>query len=126
MNKIKLFLFISSSFVFLACGQNYNSQSADAYLGVADCSATPARVRFCAARTVILNQCSNCHTHQQWAAYQTDQAWIQSGRVVANNPGQSTLITKLQNEGGNMPLGYGPLSASDYNALKDWVSLMGQ
>ena len=103
------------------CGQNYNSQSGDSFRGSTSSCTGDAALRFCAARSILINKCVSCHS---WASYSTEEQWLQSSRVIAGNIEASTVITRLTNHGSNMPLGGGALSSGDYEALKSWVALL--
>ena len=130
MLGINNYLFIFVSALLLAgCGQTFNSNTSDSGLiPLLACTeaGTAAGDRFCAAQAVIQEKCINCHSgyHDQWAAYTNDQAWKTSGRVVAGSTAGSTLITRLKNQGGNMPADSPQISDVNYQSLIEWVQLM--
>ncbi|MFT6070650.1 MAG: putative membrane protein [Bacteriovoracaceae bacterium] len=122
-------LFLISIVLLSSCGQTFNSNTSDAGLiPLLACTeaGTAAGDRYCAAQTIIQEKCVNCHSgyHDQWAAYTNDSHWKTSGRVVAGSTAGSTLITRLKNQGGNMPADNPQISDSNYQVLIEWVQLM--
>lgn len=109
-----------------ACGQDYNSNSGDENLGggtplKVSCG-TPDAARLCTAITIIRKSCGGCHADM--AAYETDAAWVSSGRVVAGKTASSTVFTRLINSGSDMPQGGSALPTKDYDALRAWIDQM--
>lgn len=121
-------LSLNSFFIVLlmalsSCGQTFNSNTSDTGLiPFAACGAGNSD-EYCAAEVIIRDKCINCHSgyHDQWASYKTDADWLGSGRVVAGSTAGSTLITRLKNQGGNMPADAPQISDADYQTLITWV-----
>ena len=127
MFDISKFIIIAT--LLLSCGQTFNSNTNDKGLvSLTACSeaGTPAGDRYCAAESIIQNRCINCHTgyHDQWATYNNDSEWKASGRVVAGSTAGSSLITRLKNQGGNMPADAPQIPDSEYQTLINWVQMM--
>lgn len=122
--KMKYLILIS--FLFLGCGQDFNSNSFDKerYGDTGIDTSTPAGQRFSKAYTVLENNCISCHTgyHNIYSGYTTSEAWIDAGLVVAGDFSGSFLIQKLQNYGGNMPQGSSQLSETEITNLNDWIT----
>lgn len=120
-----LTLFLSLILVS-GCGQSFNSNSLDRSLAQVNNCADPSYTELCKANQIIQAQCIDCHEnfHNTWTAYDTDQKWIDSGRVIKNDPDRSPLIVKLKRYGGNMPQGKDPLSTEDVTALRTWITNM--
>lgn len=72
-------------------------------------------------KNIISNKCISCHASFQ--SYTTNENWLQSGIVVAGQPGQSNMIKALKNfgAGGTMPKNAN-LSDQDYQAMRAWIS----
>lgn len=121
MKKFIIFLFIFSGCIG---GQTHNSHTYDANLGTTSNCANPSNTRLCNAMEIIQSQCVDCHdsAHNAWAGYDTDDKWVDSGRVQAGDPGGSPLILRLKNEGSDMPKNKPMLSDEDYQTLKDWIT----
>ena len=132
--RLKLTLSINKFFICLlmlltSCGQTYNSNSSDTglvALGACSEAGTAAGDRYCAAEAINQNRCINCHSgyHDQWASYTNDAAWKTSGRVVAGSTAGSTMITRLKNQGGNMPTDNPQIPDAEYQTLLEWVQMM--
>jgi mono/diheme cytochrome c family protein len=108
----------------VGCGQSFNSNTNDYNLIASSYCADQSNTALCDANAIIQQNCANCHFHSGWAAYDTDEEWINSGngRVVAGDADGSTLITKLRNYGGNMPEGAPQISNEDAETLRDWIN----
>lgn len=79
---------------------------------------------FQAAFPIIKARCATCHpTHSGWSSYTTEESWLASGYITAQNPDASSLITRIKNYGpsGDMPLGAGALPQSEFDTLVNWV-----
>ena len=117
-----MILFISS------CGQSFNSNTDDYLLLPYSSCANPSNTNLCQANAIIQAKCVGCHTpanyHQSWADYDTDEKWLAApdSLVAKGDPSSSTLITKLKNEGGNMPAGAAPLTEAEVTILKNWIT----
>ena len=112
-----------------SCGQTFNSNTNDTglvALGACSEAGTTAGDRYCAAEAIIQSRCINCHSgyHDQWSTWKNDAAWKTSGRVVAGSTAGSTLITRLKNQGGNMPADAPQMADTEYQTLIEWVQLM--
>lgn len=110
--------------VLLISCQTDNSSTFDKVLGSSNID--PTNTNLVKAFNVIDSRCISCHTgyHNNWASYTTDQAWIDSGNVKAGIIGDSPLITKLKNRGGNMPIGGPNLTNDEYDALVTWIEAL--
>jgi len=112
------------SLLIAGCGQDYNSNSGDKDLGggkppaAGECS-EPGAARFCAAVQSMQSRCFGCHI--EWKNYKTDQDWLDSRLVSAGKSAESKVVTRLINNGGDMPLGSGAIPDSEYNAIKLWI-----
>tara|TARA_Y100000296_G_C5145708_1_gene243560 strand:+ start:988 stop:1350 length:363 start_codon:yes stop_codon:yes gene_type:complete len=106
---------------FICSCQTDNSNSFDDILGSS--SIDPNNPNLVKAYAVIEERCINCHEgyHNNYASLDTDEKWIASGNVTAGIIGDSPLITKLKNRGGNMPKGGANLTEDEYNALVTWI-----
>lgn len=127
LNTNKLFLILI--LLLAGCGQTFNSNTSDSGLiPLLACTeaGTAAGDRFCAAKLIIQDKCVNCHSgyHDQWAAFTNDAKWKASGRVVAGSTAASSLITRLKNQGGNMPADNPQIPDTNYQTLIEWVQLM--
>lgn len=119
--------FIAILLLLVSCGQSYNSNSTDRFVGDLNIDiSTPAGERLYRAYNVLQNQCVNCHSgyHNIWSSYNTDQQWISAGLVIKGEPRSSLLISRLQNEGSDMPLFAPQISEADYQALREWIEEM--
>lgn len=110
--------------ILLVSCQTDNSSSFDQVLG--NSNIDPTNTNLVKAYNVIESRCINCHTgyHNSWASYNTDQAWIDSGNITAGIIGDSPLITKLKNRGGNMPVGGPNLTDEEYDTLVTWIEAL--
>lgn len=123
--KIKVYLF---TFVLLLGCQDYNSNTSDGikYRDIeVDDGGDP---NFAAAKSVIDRRCVSCHSgaHNNWANRDNEQ-WLADPMmpVLRGDPDNSPLIIRTINTGGssaNMPLGGSAIPASEYTALKTWIT----
>lgn len=106
--------------------QTINSNSFDTSFGSTVRCADSSYTALCDANEIIYDQCINCHdgSHDDWSEYITDAAWIASGSVVKGSPDSSSLITKLKNLSGNMPVDAPQISEEDYQVLRTWITNM--
>jgi cytochrome c553 len=100
-----------------------------------------AAQRTSAALLVISTNCAFCHGDAQtatstvfngkavpvFAGFTTDAQFVSSGIINAGDPTRSWLIRSLQNFGdiNTMPQESSPLSTSDAQTLKTWISGIG-
>ena len=121
----KIFLY-SHLFLLVSClgGQTQNSHSYDFNLTAKSNCADISNTRLCNAMEIIQSQCVDCHdnAHNDWASYDTDNKWIDSGRIQAGDPDGSPFILRLKNQGSDMPKNKPMLSDEDYQTLRDWIS----
>ncbi|MFP5386436.1 MAG: hypothetical protein ACLGHN_10180 [Bacteriovoracia bacterium] len=107
---------------YIGC-QDYNSNSFDRDLySETELVGGPD---FVGSYNILQKHCMGCHTHSQWSEYTNEQDWINRGLVVSGDAASSELIQRIWNSGAasaDMPLGGGPLSASEYQSLVNWVS----
>ena len=115
----KILILISLSLV--SCGQSINSNTSDFLLSGSGID--PSNTKLLNAYTVINDKCISCHTgyHNSWSSLNTDQLWIDSGSVTAGTSLSSSLIIRLKNRGGDMPLLSPMLSETEYAYLIDWI-----
>lgn len=125
MYRFANILFHLSLFLYLTgCGQTFNSQSIDRFSGTGNIDVSTVQgVRLFKAYQVIQSRCINCHTgyHNSWIQYNTDNLWIKNGLIVKGEFRDSQLISRLQNEGSDMPLLAAQIPEADYQILKDWI-----
>lgn len=125
LNKFsKKALFFTSLFT-LGCGQSFNSNTEDKNLLPSSFCANQSQTQLCTANEIIQKKCTNCHTsniHAFWAPFDTNEEWVASGRVIAGDADNSTLVKKLKNYGGNMPDQAPELSDTEAQAIKDWIN----
>ena len=118
-------LILLSGLGMFACGQQaLNSNSDDEELSKQGESLPEDEdPKFIAAFTVIKNQCIDCHSgyHNGWSSFSSSEKWISSGEITKGNSLESSLIKRLKNYDGNMPLGGAQLSEEDLNILLDWI-----
>jgi len=121
---MKALTFFMILFVFVSCGQDFNSNSFDKqrYGNTGIDNTTP----FGKAFNVIQTNCIDCHTghHNIYSGYTTSQAWVNSGLVKAGDFAGSPLIIKLINYGGNMPQGGSQLNQTEITYLQDWINAL--
>lgn len=118
--KKKFLLIFPLMLLLSACGQDYNSNYNDrgTYSDIGIPSGTPLYNSY----VIIQNKCFSCHA---WQDYKTDQAWIDSGRVIRGSYDTSPLKTRLKNFGGTMPLEpYAPLTTAELETLRTWINAL--
>ena len=115
--------------------QDYNSNSSDegrfteTELPPAPIPTDPAYesyVKFVKSYNIIKTRCFQCHTGE-FANLVTNDMWINSGFVIKNNTGNSSLINRLKNHSppGDMPTGgSSAIPNSEYLILLDWIETM--
>jgi mono/diheme cytochrome c family protein len=72
---------------------------------------------------ILQSQCATCHAHAEWSSFTSAQDYINYGYIVEGDSSSSFIITRLKNEGGNMPQG-SSMSDADYQSLKSWIDGM--
>ena len=96
-------------------------------------SSTPVQAK--TAIQLIDEQCTSCHVnfHSAWSAYDTDQAWLDSGYIDTANPENSRLLVRMrfhsvgsrrdmpQQPNNNAPAD-DPYSREHYETIRAWVS----
>ncbi len=123
--KVKNLIFLAGFSALFSCGQTFNSNTEDFNLLPSSFCSNQSDTNLCEANEILQTKCTNCHTsniHSSWAAWDTNEEWIASGRVVAGDADTSRLVTKLKNYGGNMPENAPPLSESEAQAIRDWIN----
>jgi hypothetical protein len=133
--RVRLFLiFFLFSICITSCLQVYNSSTSDEarFGGGTVGDGTPAGDRFAAAYTIIKDECFGCHP-ATLAKYNTQQAWIDNGYVVAGDPLGSTVYQSIRGSDAtscndsrgcqNMPQD-DALSADAILTIKDWIQQM--
>ena len=114
------FLFSLSLMSIVSCGQDYNSNYNDrgTYADIGIPPGTPLYNSY----IILQNKCFTCHA-SPYKDYTSNQAWIDSGLVIAGSFETSPLKLKLKNYGGNMPPEpTSPLTASEIETLKNWIN----
>lgn len=117
--------YVLISLSFLGCGQSFNSNTEDFNLTAFSYCSDASDTRLCEANEIIQTNCTNCHTssiHASWSGYDTNQEWVDSGRIIAGDADRSVLVTRLKNYGGNMPEGAPPLDQADAEKIRTWVN----
>ena len=122
-------LLISGSLISLYSCETLNSSSFDeGQYGSDNDISDPALSK---AYNIIRKECIDCHTnrHDNWTSFKTNDAWLNSGLVVAGNAANSLLIERMINtpesetsELRNMPQGGSAIKQEDYQALRDWLN----
>lgn len=116
MKWMRISLLITLTSLLTNCLQTENSSSVD--VGI---TGTP---EFMAARTILLNNCTNCHIGHDFHLLYEDQL-VDRGDVVPgdflNSPIYYRLAGSLGSEGPkDMPEG-GALSGSDLQTIQTWI-----
>lgn len=116
MKWIRISVFVTLVAILTSCLQTENSSSAD--IGI---TGTP---EFMAARTVLLNNCVNCHQGHDFHLLFEDEL-VTRGDVVPgdflNSPIYYRLAGSLGSEGPkDMPEG-GTLSDSELQTIQTWI-----
>lgn len=124
---MKFFALISCLFILSSC-EDYNSNSADKlkYSNEPQQEQT-GDPNFAPAFSVIQNRCISCHSgfHNNWAAYTSNERWLNSGLIQRGDPQNSSLIKVMFNSGqagANMPLGSGAIPDAEYQLLLKWIT----
>ena len=109
-----------------SCGQTFNSNTDDYLLLQSSYCQDQTNTALCEANEVIQTKCTSCHSgdHTSWGAWDTNEEWLESGRVIAGNPEGSSLVSKLKvyGTGGNMPLDDAPLTQEEYDKIEAWIN----
>ena len=106
----------------VSCGQDTNSQSNDRteYGQVEIDNSSPEGQRLSSAYAVLQTNCFSCHGG--WSDYTTSNQWINAGKVEPGSYATSLLVTRLKNNGGDMPPNpKGALSTADITVLQSWI-----
>ncbi len=115
-------LFLLSAFIVSSCG----GSSAETLSPGSSLMPPPGEMegKFAEAYEVLKTNCISCHTgkHNSWESRQTEQAWVTSGLVNAGDAANSRLVTKLKNNGGNMPKDNPQISDEDLAKIVDWIN----
>lgn len=106
------------SFLLGACLQTQNSSSQDADQFEEQPTGNPA---FLAARTVIANNCADCHGYHN----QTEEELISTNFVIPGDPENSMIFYRIKNSSGsqgpkNMPQ-TGELTEAELQIIFDWI-----
>ena len=119
MKKFNVSLLAGSLFFFLsACLQTQNSSSQDGEQFEEQPTGNPA---FLAARTVIANNCADCHGYHN----QSQEQLISTNFVIPGDPEASMIFYRIKNSSGsqgpkNMPQ-TGELSEAELQIIFDWI-----
>jgi mono/diheme cytochrome c family protein len=118
-------LFIAGLLIPLGCGKVYNSSTYDS--STYGSGGSTGSALFLAAKAVIDQHCSICHTqasHMAWAGM-GEQDFVSRGLVTPGSLESSVLYTKISGNrtaiNGNMPQGGAPLSSSELDILEAWI-----
>ncbi len=103
----------------VSCGQVYNSNTFDQYTYGANGISDPV---FAAGYNVLKSRCMTCHYHSGWSGYTTEEQWTSAGLVIAGSAATSQIMTRLKNNGGDMPTDAGPIPADEKLALETWIN----
>lgn len=126
MRVLLLLLFL----ICLSSCEDYNSNSADKIKYSNEPQSEEAGdPNFAPAFAIIQSRCISCHSgfHNNWAAYTSDEQWINSGLVHRGDPDNSHFIKRIINSGqagANMPQGAGALPDAEYQLLRKWIAEM--
>lgn len=132
----KVSSYVLASFVLVLFGQNCSMGFAPiVYLDHFSSTSSSSSGEFLAAKTILKNNCTSCHSPSGVQAdsrldMTAESQFELAGLVVAGQPDQSKLIQKLKNFTGTssltktMPLN-GSISDSDYQTLRRWIMAMG-
>lgn len=116
--------------LLLSSCEDYNSNSADKIKYSNEPQSEEAGdPNFGPAIAIIQNRCISCHSgfHNNWAAFTSDDMWINSGLVHRGDPDNSTLIKRIINSGqagANMPQGAGAIPDAEFQTLRKWIAEM--
>lgn len=123
-------LFLTLIFSNMNCG----SEDQAAEVVTAHGAATPGSVEETASGegakvfdrflAVIDASCTSCHRSSSYGNFEelrTAEAWLSSKYIDLAFPENSLIYTRLQNSGGDMPLGADVLSESAYQSIVDFV-----
>lgn len=104
-----------------SCGQSTNSNTSDFLLS--GNGIDPSNTKLLNAYEVINDKCISCHTgyHDSWSALNTDQLWIEDGSIAAGAALSSSLVIRLKNRGGDMPLLSPMLTEDEYQNVIEWI-----
>ncbi len=108
--------------ILTSCQQVENSSAKDASI-YGEITGTPA---FMAARTVLIQKCSNCHLYHDMY----EEEIVQAGLVVPGNANASLLYYRLQGSSGtggpkDMPSN-GTIAASQLTTVETWINAITQ
>ncbi len=125
--SIQVSLFLFAGTLLGSCGQTFNTNTTDYLLLPSNYCADQSMTALCEANEIIQTKCTNCHTstiHAGWGAYNTNEAWLESGKVIAGNPEGSTLVDYLAGFGtiGTMPKDSANLTQEEYDKLEAWIN----
>ncbi len=111
-------------FILVGC-QDYNSNSFDRTKYSSGCTGEPGDPNFAAACELTKKYCINCHQgyHNSWAAFTTNQDWINSGVIIKGDANNSEFIQYIFNygPGGSMPKYGSSLPNDEYAKLVEWI-----
>jgi len=113
-------------FILIGCQEQLtNSNTSDDKLGGEICESTlsAADMRFCKAKNVIIKRCISCHTnyHSVYSTY-TESDFNTENVITPGDATNSSLISILINNGGNMPKGGKPIPSDEITVLEDWIN----
>ncbi|MFN7905402.1 MAG: hypothetical protein ACK5P5_09485 [Pseudobdellovibrionaceae bacterium] len=123
-HQIKLFLcllFLAVATILTSCADVYNSSSTDKLIyGNSETEGS----KFQAARSGLLNKCSQCHSfYGTWSESQflTDSTY----GIIARDPANSPLYCHSRGNDtcgpGDMPLSGSDMTATELAKIKDWI-----
>ncbi len=123
---LKTITLLTTGILLNSCGQSFNSNTSDYLLLQSSYCQDQSLTALCEANEVLQTKCTSCHSgdHTTWAAWDTNEEWIASGKVIAGNPEGSSIVSKLKvyGTGGNMPLDASPLTQEEYDKIKAWIN----
>ena len=122
INKFLPILLLS---LFISCEEQIiNSHSSDDKLGGTLCesSLSASEMRFCKSQNIITKRCISCHTgyHSDYSSY-IESDYDTENLMTPGDSENSTLITILINNGGNMPKAGKPIPNEEVETLKEWI-----
>ena len=125
--SIQLSLFLFAGAILSSCGQTFNSNTSDNLLLPSSYCEDQTKTLLCDANEVLQTKCTSCHSgdHNTWGTWDTDEEWLENGRVIAGNPAGSPIISRLKVYGTgntNMPQDDAALTQEEYDKLEAWIN----
>lgn len=120
MSFLQLVIAFFIAIAVSSCGQDYNSNYNDrgTYADIGIPPGTPLYNSY----IILQNKCFSCHA-SPYKDFTSNQAWIDSGRVIAGNFDNSPIKLRLKNFGSNMPPEPNArLTDAEIETLRNWIN----